>query len=340
MNQTNIQTQDSIQNNNTNNQYSYLFKNEVDSNGNWIRTETQFKNWINNNENNEFKPELDRYHLYVSLACPWAHRTLIMRKLKGLENIISVNIVDIFLDRTIGWTLEKKDPDSTEDTVNGFKTLKEVYLLSNPNYQGTITVPVLFDKKLKKIVNNESSEIIRMLNSEFNELATKNKNKNFYPENLKSEIDEINSWIYEHINNGVYKCGFSRSQEAYDVAVKNLFEHLDKVETILSTKKYLCGDELTEADIRLFTTLIRFDIVYYTHFKCNKKHIYEYPNLWNYLLELYQIPEFKETVNFYHIKNHYYLSHKHINPFSIVPIGPEINFNQPYKKRKLKRKRK
>jgi len=302
---------------------------QVAKDGAYQRQSRTFRNWVTADGSSGFKAEAGRYHLYISYACPWASRTLAVRKLKGLEHIISYDSVDWFLDRNVSWTLQGKNPGSSNDSVNGFKNVKEIYLSADPNYNNSYTVPILYDKKTKTIVNNESSEIIRMFNSEFNEFA-KNKELDLYPQHLREKIDEINSWVYEYINDGVYKCGFARKQEPYEENFRNLFNALDKVEDILSKNRYLIGDQLTEADVRLFTTLIRFDVVYFGHFKCNKKHVYEYPNIWNYVKELYQIPEIKETVNFQHIKHHYYESHISINPFSIVPLGPEINFDAPH----------
>lgn len=241
-----------------------------------------------------------------------------MRALKGLEDTIGLTIVDWFLDFEKGWTFPEPEPN------NGFNALREIYLQSDPQYDGRITVPVLYDKKTKKIVNNESSEIIRQLNSEFKSFSNNAKlaKYDYYPENLRSGIDEVNEWVYPNINNGVYRCGFAQSQEAYSEAFKGLFEHLDKVEAILSKSRYLVGDALTEADIRLFTTLIRFDMVYVVHFKCNGRRIVDYPNIYNYVLEIYNVPLVKKTVLFDHIKHHYFESHKNINPYGIVAGGP------------------
>jgi len=310
------------------------------SKGTFDRPARTFRNWVTSSANyilskstqpHEFKAEPNRYHLYVSLACPWAHRTLIVRKLKGLEDVISVNVVDWYLEKSVGWSFDTKNPATTGDTVNGAKTLREIYQKADPNYSNSVTVPVLWDKKTQTIVNNESSEIIRMLNSEFNEYAT-NKELDLYPSNLRTNIDEVNSWIYEGINNGVYRAGFAQKQESYEQAYTKLFESLDKVEKILAKNRYLCGDQITEADVRLATTLFRFDVVYYTHFKCNKKRIVDYSNLWNFTKELYQMEQIKSTVNFQHIKQHYFGSHKNINPFGIVPLGPDVNFDESWKR--------
>lgn len=234
------------------------------------------------------------------------------------------------MDTSIGWKFGEKFPDP----LGGKETLKEYYLQTDPEYSGRITVPVLFDKKKGVIVNNESAEILRMLNSEFNDIAI-NKDLDLYPEHLREKIDELNDWIYQTINNGVYKCGFASTQEAYDEAFVNLFNSLDRVEEILSKTRYLTGNTLTEADIRLWTTLLRFDPVYVTHFKTNKRRLVDYPNLFGFVCDIYQIPEVKETVNMTHIKNHYFVSHSHINPTRIVPGGPEINFDLPHNRQTM-----
>jgi putative glutathione S-transferase len=267
-------------------------------------------------------PESGRYHLYVSLACPWAHRTLIFRILKNLESHISVSVVSPDMLEH-GWTFDTTS-GSSGDQINNFKYLYEVYTATDAKYSGRVTVPVLWDKKTKKIVNNESSSIIRILNKDFNAL-TKNED-DYYPDKLQKKIDEINAFIYENINNGVYKCGFATTQEAYEEAYKSLFSALDYIESILTSNRYLVGNNITEADWRLFTTLIRFDEVYYSHFKCNKKRIEDYPNLSAYRRELYQWPGIAQTTDFAHIKRHYYFSHIMINPTQIVPVGPEINY--------------
>jgi len=306
------------------------WKTSVPSSGEFKRKESQFRNSVTADGSSGFKAEPGRYHLYVSYACPWAHRTLIMRRLKGLEDVISFDTVHYLLEEG-GWHFSEEYPDS----VNHSQFLKQNYLLSQPDYSGNITVPVLWDKKTSKIVNNESAEIIRMLNSEFTAFA-KNPQLDFYPKELRATIDDVNGWVYPTINNGVYRCGFAQKQEAYETAFKELFSSLDRVEDILSKQRYLISkDRLTEADIRLFTTLIRFDPVYYTHFKCNGRHLLDYPNIWGFVRELYQMPEIKETVNFEHIKKHYYMSHKMINPFGIVPIGPLYDLNTPHGRGKL-----
>ncbi len=292
------------------------------SKGKFVRQNSKFRQWIKADGSTAFEPEAGRYHLYVSLACPWAHRTLIYRTLKELEKIISISIVDpVMLEN--GWEFHDS-PGSIPDPIHQADYLYQIYLKADPEYTGRVTVPVLWDKKTKTIVNNESSEIIRIFNTEFNALTS--NELNFYPENLHNAIDQINAFIYDNINNGVYKAGFATTQEAYEEAFDNLFQAIDKIEAILKNNTYLIGDHLTEADWRLFTTLIRFDAVYVGHFKCNKKRIADYPHLSRYLRELYNYPGIKETVNFDHIKRHYYVSHRTINPTGVVPAGPDLKF--------------
>ena len=297
--------------------------------GHFIRKESQFRNWITKDGSvgktgkGGFKAENNRYHLYVSYACPWAHRTLIFRSLKGLEKIISVSIVNWFMGKN-GWTFEEGD-GVIPDRLNKTKFLYQIYTIAEPDYSGRVTVPILWDKKTNAIVSNESSEIIRMFNSAFDEIGA--EEGDFYPVNIRDKIDSLNDRIYKSLNNGVYKCGFATSQEAYEKAVYPLFETLDWIEKLLSDNRFLTGDKITEADWRLFTTLIRFDSVYYGHFKCNIKRIKDYHNLSNYLRELYQKPGIADTVNFHHIKSHYYASQETINPSRIVPVGPKSEFN-------------
>ncbi|MGB2692063.1 MAG: glutathione S-transferase family protein [Thermodesulfobacteriota bacterium] len=299
--------------------------------GRFVRKDSQFRDWITADGSSGFKAEPGRYHLYVSLACPWAHRTLILRKIKKLENIISLSIVDPLMEEN-GWEFSDYE-GSIPDIINRSDYLHQIYTTSKPEFTGRVTVPVLWDKQKKTIVNNESSEIILMLNSEFDEFG--DSSLDFYPEDLRSEIDEINQYIYHSINNGVYKCGFATTQEAYEEAFINLFSSLDKIDNILSNKRYLVGGKLTIADWRLFTTLVRFDSVYYTHFKCNLRRIEEYPHISNYLRELYQYPGVEETVNFKHIKEHYFKSHKSINPTGIVPSGPELDLSTAHNRSEL-----
>ena len=273
-------------------------------------------------------PGSNRYHLYVSLACPFAHRTLITRALKGLEGAISVDVLDWERGEE-GWKFNPDRTDCTADSVNGFSLLREVYLQSEEGYSGKISVPVLYDKMIRRIVNNESSEIVRMLNNEFNEFATCPE-VDLYPLELRDKIEVVNEMVYEGVNIAVYKCGFATTQKAYDESVLLLFNTLLKLEGLLSEQRYLCGDRITEADVRLCTSLLRFDVVYVQHFKCNLKMIRDYPNLFGYLRELYQIPEVKLTVDFEQIKKHYVFTHKDINKYSIVPIGPELDLNGPH----------
>jgi len=300
--------------------------------GRFQREASRFHNWITADGSSGptgdggFKAEAGRYHLYVALACPWAHRTLIFRKLKKLEDLIGVSVVSpIMLER--GWTFEKSE-GSTGDPLYGAKTLGEIYLKANAKYSGRVTVPVLWDKQRETIVSNESAEIIRMFNSAFNALT--GDSTDYYPEALRGEIDAINKPIYETVNNGVYRCGFATTQEAYEEPFWQLFKTLDMLEERLSRQRYLVGGTITEADWRLFTTLIRFDAVYVGHFKCNLRRIGDYHNLSNYMRELYQWPGIAETVDIDQIKQHYYRSHATINPTGIVPAGPALDFNRPH----------
>ena len=275
---------------------------------------------------NGFKAETDRYHLYVSLACPWAHRSLIFRKLKGLESIIPVTVVHPHMLEN-GWQFGEPEP------LYGFEYAHQLYSKADHEYTGRVTVPILWDKKEQTIVCNESAEIIRIFNSAFNGLT--GNSDDYYPEALRSEIDEINAFIYPSINNGVYKCGFATKQKAYEEAYDALFSAIDEVEARLAGQRYLVGNTLTEADWRLFTTMIRFDAVYYSHFKCNRQRITDYPNLSNYIRDLYQHPGVKETVSMEHIKKHYFYSHESINPTRIVPKGPELDFEAPHDRSKF-----
>lgn len=300
--------------------------------GKFIRTEAQFRNWITADGKagptgeSGFKAEAGRYHLYVSLACPWAHRTLIFRKLKGLEKMISISVVNPLM-KEHGWTFKPAE-GVIADPLHQAKYLHQVYTLADKHYSGRVTVPLLWDKLQNKPVNNESSDIIRMLNQAFDDIGA--EEDDFYPTALQPDIDAINAEVYDCINNGVYKAGFATTQTAYEEAVIPLFNALDKMESILSDNRYLAGDTLTEADWRLFTTLIRFDSVYHGHFKCNLKQIEDCANLSHYIRALYQWPGVAETVNFQHIKTHYYASHDTINPTGVVPMGPEINYARPH----------
>lgn len=300
----------------------------VSKKGEFVRKDSVFRDFVRADGSTPFTPEIGRYHLYVSLACPWAHRTLIVRALKGLEHVLDYTVVDWLLESG-GWKFCNDKPKCTLDPIHGKTFLREIYMMVDREYKGNITVPVLFDKRLNTIVNNESSEIIRMLNSEFNAFA-KNPHLDLYPENLRPVIDEVNVFIYPNINNGVYRCGFAKSQEAYDEAFEQLFKSLDHVESILAKQRYLAGNEFTEADVRLFTTLIRFDAVYVLHFKCNLRRIQDYPNLHNYTKELYQMEMIRPTVDFEHIKKHYMISHKQINPTGIVANGPLLDLDSPH----------
>ncbi|MBI4048812.1 MAG: glutathione S-transferase family protein [Devosia nanyangense] len=297
--------------------------------GTFERAAASFRNWVTPDGSagptgtGGFKAEAGRYHLYVSLACPWAHRTLIYRKLKGLEDLITVSIVSPKMPDETGWAFTG-EMGSTADTINGADYLWQVYAKAMPDYTGRVTVPVLWDKKTGTIVNNESSEIIRMFNSAFDGLT--GNTLDYYPEPLRERIDEINARVYAEINNGVYRAGFATRQDAYESAVRKLFDALDWVEGLLGEHRYLAGDVVTEADWRLLTTLLRFDAVYVGHFKCNIQRIADYPNITRLLRELYRVPGVAETVNMDHIKTHYYWSHVTINPTRIVPVGPELDF--------------
>lgn len=288
------------------------------SNGSFKRQKSIFRSIID--EESQYKPEKGRYHLYLSYACPWAHRTLIVRELKELDAVVSVSFVNPIRDDK-GWCFESEN-NQYIDPLNGFSYLMEAYKIMDSKYDMRVTVPVLWDKQTKQIVNNESSDIIIMLNSKFNQYT--NSKLNLYPEELKIEIDELNQYIYSNINNGVYKCGFAANQEVYEGEVANLFNALDKIELRLAGRTYLAGDRLSLADIRLFVTLIRFDAVYFNHFKTNCQHIYEYTNLWNFVKLLYNNDQIKPTVKFDEIKDHYFKTHPSINPSGIVPVGPNI----------------
>lgn len=304
--------------------------------GHFKRKDSSFRNWITQNGNAGpsgkagFKAEKDRYHLYISYACPWAHRTLIFRKLKGLEDVINISIVDYSMGSN-GWEFRDRD-GATVDHLHNVKFMHEIYTKAVPDYTGRVTVPVLWDKKTNKIVSNESSEIIRMMNSAFVDFS--HSTYDYYPEELHSEINEINELVYSNINNGVYKCGFATTQEAYDANFINLFEKLDLIDERLGNSRFLVGNQITEADWRLFTTLIRFDAVYVGHFKCNKKRIEDYNHLSSYLRELYQVSGIAETVNMYHIKQHYY-GLESVNPTGIVASGPELNFDTPHGRERI-----
>ncbi|MGF1480454.1 MAG: glutathione S-transferase family protein [Cyanophyceae cyanobacterium] len=304
---------------------------EKDDKGRFQRNPTTFREWVKADGSSRFKPESGRYHLYVSYACPWAQRTLILRQLKGLNQAIGVSIVAPLMAED-GWEFSDY-PGSVPDTVNHTHYLRDVYAKANSHYTGRVTVPILWDKQTNTIVNNESREIIRMFDHEFASIAQ--NQEDFCPEELREDIEQAIDAIYEPINNGVYKAGFATSQEAYEEAVTNLFEALNHWEGVLEEQRYVCGNQLTEADICLFTTLLRFDAVYYVHFKCNVRHIWDYPNLGNYLKDIYQYPGVKETCNLEHIKRHYYMSHPHVNPSGIVPKGPHFNLESAHNRDRL-----
>ncbi|WP_170530295.1 glutathione S-transferase family protein [Ruegeria arenilitoris] len=301
--------------------------------GAFKRSAAQFRNWITADGSagpsgkDGFKAEAGRYHLYVSLACPWAHRTLIFRQLKELQDLITVSVVHPdMLDR--GWTFQTDDHGATGDALYGLDYAYQVYTRADPNYSGRVTVPILWDKVQETIVSNESSEIIRMFNSAFDQIT--GNTDDYWPAEMRDAIEEVNARVYSNVNNGVYKSGFATTQEAYDAAVHPLFDTLDWLEDRLSTNRYLMGDRLTEADWRLFTTLIRFDPVYHLHFKCNRRRLIEYSNLWAYTRELYQWPGVAGTVNLHHIVRHYHYSHDSINPHRIIPINPVLDYWEPH----------
>lgn len=303
------------------------------SGGKFVRSASQFRNWITADGSagpsgsDGFQAESGRYHLYVSYACPWAHRTLIFRQLKGLADHISVSAVHPdMLDQ--GWTFETDEDGATGDTLYGLSHAHSIYTKADPSYSGRVTVPILWDKKRETIVSNESAEIIRMFNSAFDSIT--GNTDDYWPQAQRDAIEEVNARIYDTLNNGVYKSGFATTQEAYDAAVHPLFDTLDWLEDRLSQNRYLMGDAVSEADWRLFTTLIRFDPVYHLHFKCNRKRLVDYHNLWAYTRELYQVPGVAETVNMAHIVRHYHYSHESINPHRIVPINPTLDYLEPH----------
>ncbi|KAJ2724658.1 S-glutathionyl-(chloro)hydroquinone reductase [Coemansia sp. Benny D115] len=297
--------------------------------GEFRRQVSSFRSFVEPSADAEFPAEANRYHLYVSYACPWAHRTLIVRQLKGLQNLIGVSVVSYLMGPN-GWSFASPSdvPGATLDEVNGAEYIREVYFKADPNYSARFTVPVLWDKKKQTIVNNESSEIIRMFNTAFDDLVDPEyRGVTFYPEDLRSQIDDVNEWVYDTVNNGVYKSGFATAQGAYEKNCLALFESLDRIEKMLATSEFLVGSRLTEADLRLFTTIVRFDPVYHGHFKCNLKQIATgYPNILRWTRMIYQLPGIAETVNMEHIKKHYYMSHTQINPTQVVPLsnGPDL----------------
>lgn len=289
--------------------------------GEFVRSSSAFRQWVTSDGSSGFKAEPDRYHLYVSWACPWAHRTLIARTLKGLKDVISVSVVEPVM--TEGWCFSAAFPDH----LYGFEYLHQLYSAADPSYTGRVLVPVLWDKRTRTIVSNESSEIMRIFNSGFGTLAS--DDVDLYPEAQRQNIDRINAFVYENINNGVYRCGFATTQSAYERAFTRLFSALDRIEEELGKQPFLVGERPTEADWRLFTTLARFDAVYFGHFKCNRDRLEDFPNLSRLLRGLYLVPGIAETVHIDHIKRHYYMSHAHINPTRIVPVGPRLKFLAP-----------
>ena len=306
--------------------------NERSDQGEFTRQADQFRDWVTRDGSSGYPAESDRYHLYVSLACPWAHRTIIIRQLKKLEKVIGMTALDPIRDER-GWAF-RNGPGYNEDPINGFKYLSEAYKAADPNYNARVTVPVLWDKKTRRLVSNTDDDIMRMFNSEFDDFT--DIKLDFYPQELREEIDKVNAFVYPTINDGVYRAGFATTQDAYERAVRNLFDALDQCEERLSNQRYLIGNRLTEADWRLFPTLIRFDAVYHGHFKCNIRRIVDYPHLYGYLRDLYQHEGIAETVNFDHIKRHYYVTHTDINPTQIVPVGPELDLTSPHGRERLK----
>ena len=295
-----------------------LHHTEKGTDGQFNRQEDSFRSFVRKDSSSEFPAAANRYHLYASLACPWAHRVIIVRKLKGLEKIIGMTIVDPVRDEK-GWRFtEEPDP------INNFEYLKQAYIASDPGFDARVTVPVLWDCIKQKIVNNSEDDLTYMMNTEFEDFSL--TQLDLHPENLRTEIEELERIIYENINNGVYQAGFATTQSAYELAVEKLFKTLDFLEDRLSNSQYLFGSQIVECDWRLFVTLIRFDAVYHGHFKCNQRRIIDYPNLYRYMCELYQLDGISSTVNFDHIKRHYYMTHPEINPTRIVPIGPDLEF--------------
>jgi putative glutathione S-transferase len=294
--------------------------------GEFQRQEDVFREWVRRDGSSGHRAEAGRYHLYVSLACPWAHRTIIVRKLKKLEEVVGMTVVDPVRDER-GWAF-RDGPGHSRDPVNGFSFLSQAYIATDPGYNARVTVPVLWDKERGRIVNNSEVDIVRMFNSEFAEFT--DTALDLYPEELRPEIDRLDELIYPNVNNGVYRAGFATTQKAHERAVRDLFAALGQLEERLSRQRYLAGHSLTEADWKLFSTLIRFDPVYYLHFKCNVRRIVDYPNLWAYLRDLYQHQGIAETVNFDHIKRHYYMTHDDINPTRIVPVGPDWDLWAPH----------
>jgi len=316
------------------------FPDEQTKSGEFQRQPDAFREWISNDGSTSCRAAADRYHLYVSLACPWASRTVIFRKLKGLEEAIGMTIVDPIRDEE-GWAFRDPSgkippgaPFESTDPINDFQFLREAYKATNPDYNERVTVPVLWDKQTKKIVNNCEDDICRMFNDRFNDFA-RNKDVDFFPREIEDEHAKLSDFLHDNVNNGVYKAGFATRQRPYEIACRKLFEALDQLEERLSKNRYLFGNRIVEADWRLFCTLIRFDVVYHGHFKCNLRRIIDYPNLQGYLMDLYQHPGITDTVNFDHIKRHYYMTHTQINPTRIVPIGPLLDLGKPHNRERL-----
>src|SRR3954453_1582841 len=309
------------------------FPEEQTKTGSFKRQEDAFRDWVKRDGSTPYKPERGRYHLYVSFACPWAHRTIIFRKLKGLEETIGITVVDPVRDER-GWAF-RDGPGHSHDPVNGFQFLSEAYYATDPNYRGRVTVPVLWDTKTKRIVSNSDDDLLRMFNSEFSDFAT--NDYDFAPPELVEKIDALNKTIYERVNNGVYLAGFATRQKPYERAATRLFETLDELDARLARGRYLFGDRMTETDWRFFVTLIRFDAVYHGHFKCNLRRIVDYSNLWPYLRDLYQQPGIAETVRFDEIRGHYYKTHPMINPNGIVALRPLEDFDAPPGRERLRR---
>jgi putative glutathione S-transferase len=316
------------------------FPDEQTKSGEFQRQPDAFREWVSNDGSTSYAAAADRYHLYVSLACPWASRTVIFRKLKGLEEAIGMTIVDPIRDEE-GWAFRDPSgkippgaPFESTDRINDFQFLREAYKATNPDYSERVTVPVLWEKQTKKIVNNCEDDICRMFNDVFNDFA-KNRDVDYFPKEIEAEHAKFSSFLHDNVNNGVYIAGFATRQRPYEIACRKLFEALDQLEERLSKNRYLFGNRIVEADWRLFCTLIRFDVVYHGHFKCNLRRIIDYPNLQGYLLDLYQQPGITETVNFDHIKRHYYMTHTQINPTRIVPIGPALDLGKPHHRERL-----
>jgi len=307
------------------------FPNEQSGEGEFKRQADVFRQWVTADGSSGFPAAADRYHLYVSWACPWAHRTIIVRRLKQLEGVIGMTVVDPIRDER-GWAF-REGPSHSLDPVNDFQFLSEAYEATDPDYRGRVTVPVLWDKKTKRVVTNSDDDLMRMFNSSFNRFT--GSTIDLYPKDLQKEIDDLNAFIFENVNDGVYRAGFATSQQAYERAVRRLFDALDELDARLADRRYLFGSQFVETDWRLFVTLVRFDAVYHGHFKCNIRRIIDYPNLFGYLKDLYQLDGIAQTVNFDHIKRHYYMTHDEINPTRIVPLGPAQDLSTPHGRERL-----